>query len=256
MGDFRILWDNKFDAATLASNSEAAGFDVERLQHEWFLKSWRSAGLSNVTVDANLGTPEDIKAFFAYYHNLRVGASLKIQADDDSGYGSLGLDDTIAITAAMASLGIVGKFWGTAQAYRYWRQLISDDASGHSQGYIREGRVFLGDYFQPAHRPSVQEEPTDVDPSVIIASLGGQEQANILTPYRRIVYTWEALPESDITILKTIFALVGRSMPYFIIEDSADPINTLRYVKNIADWTYGPVVNGWRSLTIEVKTER
>lgn len=255
MGYFRVLWDNKADAAVLAASSEAAGFGVERIQHEWFLKAWRSTGLSAETVDADLLAAEDVKAFFAYYINLRQGASFKIQADADPAYGSLDVDDAIAVTADMEEYGIVGKFWATAQAFRYWRQLISDDASAHPQGYIREGRAFLGDYFQPSERPSIPVKPQPVDPSVTLTSLGGQKSANLLAKYERHEFQWTLLPPAEIQTLREIFAVVGFSKPIFIIQDSEDPIGTLLYCR-IVDIEFIPDGTSWYGVRLVVEAER
>ena len=255
-GKFRILWDNKLDAATLLVSSEAAGLPVENIQHDWLTRHWRSTGLTDEWLDADLGAAEDITALFIRSHNIRAGASFVIQADNDPVYGSLDVDDTIAITADMASYGVIGKFWSAAQAYRYWIQLITDDASGHVDGYIREGRVFLGDYFEPSYRPSIYPDIEDIDPSIILQSVSGQRQANIITPYRRIRYSWGALPASDIVTLKAIFAAVGLNKPFFICEDSENPITTTHYVRNVSYWNYAPAGGGCYSVTIEVETER
>jgi len=255
-GKFRILWDNAFDSATLTASSEAAGLPVENLQHDWVTRCWRSTGLSAETIDADLGAAEDIKAFFIYSHNVRAGASFAIQADDDSAYGSLAVDDTIVITADMVTYNTIGKFWSAAQSYRYWRQLITDDASGHPDGYISEGRVFLGGYFEPSYRPSIYPEIDDIDPSVVLQSLTGQKSANVIAPYKRIRYSWGALPASDIATLKTIFAALGRHSAYFICEDSDNPITTTRYVRNVSDFSYVPAGGGYYAVTIEVETER
>lgn len=256
MGKFRILWDNKFDLATLLASSEAAGFPVENIQHDWFLKHWEATGLTAETVDANLGDLFNVKAFFAYYHNIRETASFSIQADDDPAYGSLGVDDAIVITPDMVAYDLIGKFWTSAQAFQYWRQLITDADTGHPDGFIREGRAFLGDYFEPAYNVTEMPDVTDVDPSGQIESLGGQKQANILTPYQRIVYKWEMLPESDVTILKQIFILAGRIKPIWICEDSDDPITKTRYVRAVTDWKYTPKTHGWYAVQVEVETER
>lgn len=256
-GKFRILWDNKFDAATLVVSSEASGLPVENLQHDWFTKHWRSLGLTDEWIDADLGAAEAIKAFFIYSHNLRDTADLQIQGDDDYDSGTPpAVDDTIVITADMIANNIIGKFWTAVQAYRYWLQIITDDVTGHPDGYIREGRVFLGGYFEPTYRPSVYPATTDVDPSTILVSMGGQKQANIITPYQIIKYQWGALPASDIATLKTIFAAVGKNKSYFICEDSDNPITKTHYVKNVTDWHYEPVGGDYYSVEIEVETER
>lgn len=256
-GKFRILWDNKFDPATLAASSEETGFPVENLQHDWFLKHWRSDlnDLTAVTIDADLGDDYDITAFFVYSHNIRTSADFHIQADTHTG-GDTEVNDDIPITTDMVSHNIIGKFWSPAEAWQYWRQLISDDDTGHPDEYIREGRVFLGDYFEPRYRPTVYPEVTDIDPSTVLLSVAGQKQANVIAPYQRIRYRWSALPASDIATLKTIFAAIGKHSAYFICEDSDDPIKTTHYVRNVSDWTYQPAGAGCSAVEIEVETER
>jgi hypothetical protein len=256
-GGFRILWDNKFDPAILVASSEEAGFPVENLQHDWFLKHWRSdlTDLSAITIDADLGDDYDARAFFVYSHNIRTTADFHIQADTHTG-GDTEVNDDIPITADMVAYNIIGKFWSPVENWQYWRQLITDDDSGHPDDYVREGRVFLGDYFEPTYRPTVYPEITDIDPSTILLSVTGQKQANVTTQYQRIKYKWGMLPETDIVILKTIFAAIGKHKPYFICWDSDDPIKTTHYIRNVSDWTYTPVGNDYYAVEIEVETER
>jgi hypothetical protein len=249
------MWDNKFDAATLAASTAASGFPATNLQHEMHLKAWRSTVVTSTTLDADLTAAQDIKAFFAYYNNNQAGQSFKIQADNNSDYSSLAVDDTITITAAMVAAGIIGKFWTAAQSFQYWRELMVDAAPNT---YIRQGRIFLGGYFQPTYNvgkgyPVIQ----DIDPSQILQASGGQKQANILTSYKHVIYSWNALPASDIVTLKTIFAAVGLHHPYFICEDETDIAGSTRYVRNVTPWVYVPVRgDDYYAVTIEVETER
>lgn len=255
MEKFRIMWDNKFDLATLLASSEAAGLPVENLQHDWFTTHWRSTGLSNETIDADLLAAEDIRAFFVYSHNLRVGADLSIQADDDPMFGSLAVDSPIVITADMVAHNIVGGFWATAQAFRYWRQLISDDASGHPDGYIREGRVFLGDYFEFGHRPSEYPDWNPIDPSEVLESLNGQRNINVRPQYQRLKWHWPAVSAAEFETLRTIFATIGHR-PFFVCWDSDDPINSTLYVHTAPEWSFPPFGGTCRSFDLVVETER
>ncbi len=254
---FRIMWDNKFDAATLTASSAATGFPASNLKHETHLKAWRSTVVTSTTLDADLLAAQDIKAFFAFYSNLQAHptSSFNVQADAHSDYASLSLNDEIEITAAMVASGMLGKFWSAAQSYRYWRELMVDDTPNT---YIRQGRIFLGGYFQPTYNvgagyPVIQ----DIDPSQILQTPNGQKTANVLTPYKHITYFWPALPAADITTLKTIFAAVGQHHPYFVCEDETDIAGSVRYVRNVAPWVYTPVRgDDYYSVTIEVETER
>ncbi|MBE3109977.1 MAG: hypothetical protein IMZ46_05595, partial [Acidobacteria bacterium] len=87
----------------------------------------------------------------------------------------------------------------------------------------------------------------------------GQDYANIVTPYEIVTYVWQMLPAADIVKMKEIYRTVGRHKPFFVCEDADEPggaFTVTRYVKNIESWVFSPIVHGWGSVAVRVKTER
>ncbi len=263
MAKIRLLWNNLIDVAALAASSEAAGFEVENVVDERFLKAWRSAGVDeSVVIDLSaLATlDKSVRAWAIRYHNLVLasGDQYKIQgsAGDLSGSGSPGVgevDDDFTPTP-----DIVVGFFDAVKDFDFWKFILDSSGSKGAGEYQRIGRLFLGNYFEPTFDVT-SKAISEVDDSEILASRQGQEFANIVAPYETIAYAWEALPAADIATMKTIYQTIGQHTPFFICEDAATlagAYTVTRYVKNIEPWTFSPVTNGWGSVVIRVKTER
>lgn len=267
MAKLRFLWNNlvdDVDAVVLAS-SEEAEFPAENVQHELFLKDWRSLGFDeSLCVDLSglaSDSSKDVRAWVIKYHNLDLssGDDYRIQGSDNdlcgSGTPASGdVDDAFVPTEEV----IVG-FFASVQNFDYWRFVLDSSGSKGSGDYQRVGRIFLGDYFEPSYRVTITPEVVEADDSDIVASRQGQEYANIITPYEIVTYVWRVLPAADIEKMKEIFRAVGRHKPFFVCEDADEAggaFTVTRYVKNIENWVFGPVVRGWGSVAVRVKTER
>lgn len=225
----RFLWNNLFDSATLAASSEATNYPVENIQNHWPTFTWRSTGDADEWVTIDLSSAQDIKALVIKGHNFSAGASVRIQADEDSGYGSLDVDVVLPVVS-----GTMTMFWASAQSYRYWRITIADAAN--SDGYIKIGRVFLGDYFSPAYDVSSYAMQVE-DPSEVGLSVGRQSTSAQRTHYRTWTYQFGYVQESDKETFESIFAEVGFSKPYFIVENIYDSGST-RYVRNASAFNF------------------
>jgi hypothetical protein len=264
MANLRFLWNNLIDVADLSASSEDPDYPIENVANELFLKAWRSTGIDeSICVDLSASgiTNRSVRAFVLKYHNLDLvsGDDYSIQASDLDLCGSLDpasgdLDDPFTPTDDV----VIG-FFDTAQIFDYWRFILSSVASKASGDYQRIGRIFLGDYFEPAYDISIPPEVVEVDESEILSTRQGQDYANVVTPYEIVTYYWKALRSADIARMKEIYQEVGKHKPFFICEDadqSGGAHLVTRYVKNVESWTFSPVVNGWGSVMIRVKTER
>lgn len=244
----RFLWDNLFDAATVTAGSEAVGFPVSNLKLRWHTRCWRSTGLANEPVKWDFGENKDIDALVVKYHNFQAGATVKFQTFSDA-WITLVYSKTLTITSDQ-----IVKFWKNAITHR-WGQLLMTDA-GNPDGYSKFGRPYLGSFFKPSYDISRPPKITPVDPSIVIASSGGQKSSDEREHYQKISYEFDMIPESDRVIFESIFDRVGKSKPYFICRDSADPANTTYYVENLLDFEFVPKVHGWWELYIDVETMR
>jgi len=250
MKKIRFLWNNLFDDAVVSASSEESEFPVSNVKHRWHTRHWRSTDVSSEWVKWDLGSVKDIKAFVLKYHNFTSGATLKIQANSSDSWGSPPLDESLTYNA-----GHLVKFWDSAQSYRWWRVTIAD--AGNSDGYLRVGRIFCGDYFSPQYNFTNAYRKRLVDPSVKMYSAGGQISVSAKTHYRTWVYNFELIKTPDNQTFESIFDEVGQSLPYFICQDADDALDTLYYVQNLTDWDIQHIsMDTWFSLTIEVEEMR
>lgn len=264
MANLRFLWNNLVDQGVLTASSEDAEFPAVNIQNELYLKAWRSAGISEslcLDLSASGIVSRAVRAWAIKYHNLAFvsGDDYRVQASDadicgSGAPGSGDLDEAFTPTPDV-SIG----FFPAVQNFDFWKFVLDSSGSKVGGEYQRIGRIFLGDYFEPAYDITIPPEVVECDDSEVLASRQGQEVVNIVTQYQIVRYFWKALPASDVASLKAIFQAVGRHKPFFICEDAdqsggADLVT--RYVKNLESWAFGPVVKGWASLSVRVKTER
>ena len=177
---FRAIWDNRFfDAAALTASSQVSTLPVQNLQDPMRELVWRSEGLTNISVTANLGTPSDpddlrppVQALALLNHNLTADAKVRLQASLSPEFCSLLLDeefDAWGYIAGAGEGGAGGPFLAggkLANAHRsfytpsplrvvypvkndleakgYWKIAFTDP--GNPDGYIQMGRIFLTFY--------------------------------------------------------------------------------------------------------------
>ena len=245
----RFLWNNLFDLGTITASSFVAGYPVTNIQNRWPTRQWRSDGAGNEEVIIDLlDPPKDIKALVVKYHNLLTGANVKIRAYTDA-WITLDYEADLAITTGKP----IVKFWETAITYR-WLKLVL--VGVNPDGHDRIGRMFLGPFSQPSYDISRPPHFIDLDPSVSIASSGGQKSSDQRDHYQTISFEFDMIPEVDKAIFESIFAHVGKSKPYFICRDPGDAENTTYYVQNISNFDYPPKIHGWVELIIDVETMR
>lgn len=264
MSNLRFLWNNLIDVADLYASSEEPEFEVEKIQNELFLKSWRSEGIDeSICVDLSASgiVNRAVRAWAIKYHNLDfvAGDDYRIQASDLDLCGSFFPESGDIDDAFIPTEEIIIGFFDAIQNFDFWKFILDSSASKAGGGYQRIGRLFLGDYFEPAYDVTTPPEVIEIDDSDVLSTRQGQDYANIITPYEIVTYYWKALPASDVAALKTIFRTIGKHKPFFICEDadqSGGAFTVTRYVKNIESWAFSPVVNGWASLLVRVKTER
>jgi hypothetical protein len=226
----RFLWNNLFDDATLDASTEATDYPVENVRNEWPTFAWRATGKANEWISANLGTTSPgVQALVIKGHNFSTGASIRIQADDDPAYGSLDMELILPIVAETMTC-----FWSTPQNFRYWRITIAD--AGNTDTYVKVGRIFLGSYFAPAYDVSSYSMQI-TDPSAIGLSVGGQLSTAGRTHYKTWTYQFAYVKESDKETFEDIFAEVGFTKPYFIVENIYDSGST-RHVRNTSEFGF------------------
>jgi len=246
----RFLWYNYYDlaATTKTASSEAAGNPLTNIALRWHTRQWRSTGVADEWIKADLGSAIPIKAFVVKNHNFPSDITIHIQANAADAWGA----PTLNIALPWTTESII-KFWETDQSYQWWRLRMQ---GGGAPAYRAIGRIFLGSFYQPTYDITRPTHHTPIDPSVRLYSSGGQVSVDERTHYEKIIFEWDMIPAADKAIFESIFAHVGISKPYFICRTPGDAANTTYYVQNLVDFDFVPLFHGWYELIITVETMR
>lgn len=208
MSNLIFGFPNLIDAATLSGGSWT-GADLTKIQNRYLRDYAISADLdpASTRLDIALAKSYLVRVLAIPSHNLTVNATIRIQASEDSGFGTLAYDST-AIPAWIApnssqvdweadvdyglyrptDADIGFRAWCAVHCMpdgvqaRYWRVLIDDGAN--AEGVVKIGRVFIGGGFVASINPSYGaslsvETATEVD----LAS-SGHESFRRKEPYR------------------------------------------------------------------------
>jgi len=245
MKNIRFCFENLFDYGTISVSSESAEFPKENLKHYWFIKHWRSMSASAQWVKIDLGEAKDIRAFIAKFHNITNNATINIQANSSDNWTNPPVNvDLLRNSENLAYI------WEEAQSYRWWRLFVDD--SSNPDGYIRIGRIFLGDYFEPSINFNFKKLTELRDESKLISSFGGQVSAIEQPKFKEHSYSF-MLPSADIEILGEAWKTIGVTMPYFIVEDADSAPEKIYYVRNINEWGLRPLTPTWTYYEIDIK---
>jgi hypothetical protein len=245
MKNIRFCFENLFDIATILVSSEAEDFPKENLKHYWVVRYWRSMSALGQWIKADFGESKSIKAFIAKYHNITQTATIKIQANSVDSWENPPLNQDV-----LRNDDYLVYIWESGQNYRYWRLYINDP--DNADGFIKIGRIFLGDYFEPAINFDYKKPIRLRDESQLISSFSGQVAAVEKPKFQEHAYSF-ILSSSDISSLKTIWETVGITVPYFIIEDADSAPDKIYYVRNINEWELRPLTPSWSYYEIEIQ---
>lgn len=222
----RTIWDNRFfDAAALTPSSQVATLPAVNLQDPLRQRVWRTTGLEDPYIIADLGSPTDpedvrppVMALALINHNLTRSGQVTVQASLNADFSSLLLNQTFPAWGYIIGAGeggAGGPFLaggGLADCQRsyyapnplrtlyltgeplecrgFWKISFSDPAN--PAGYIEVGRMFptfFDDYkFDFAY-------PWDlggVDDSSVEYSRGGQPWTDRRPVRRGLRFGWNS----------------------------------------------------------------
>ena len=220
----RFMWKNLWDIGTLTASSEDPNFPASNTRNRWYTRTWRSTSVAGTEwLKVDLGFPQRVAAFIIKFHNFTSGAVVKLQGNNADDWTAPGYEAVLPINQH-----IIVHFFNE-MSLQYWRVTIED--TSNSNGYIEIGRVFLGSYFEPTRNFVYGNAFVIDDDSLLVMSEGGQISAIKKKPYLRFIYSFRALPKTDIQIFKEIFFERGLSRDMFICEDPEDAQNTTFYVR-------------------------
>ncbi|MBM4301655.1 MAG: hypothetical protein FJ121_09010 [Deltaproteobacteria bacterium] len=172
----RAIWDNRFfDTAALTPSSEVATLPARNVQDPVRQRPWRTTGLNDQFLIADLGTPtnpEDVRpaitALVLINHNLTRHATVTLQAAPTNDFSAPLLSETHNAWADIIGAGEGGaggppgaggvifdchRAWYAPNPMRiiylnipleakgWWKLSFSDP--GNPDGYLQVGRIFL-----------------------------------------------------------------------------------------------------------------
>lgn len=225
--------DNFADSGTLTSSSEAAGFPKENVRDYLFIRHWRSTGDSDEWLKWDFGAAKQPTVLFVRYQNAQAAGVVKIQGNATDVWTAPSVN--LTITNASDSQRILFKRI-TSSAYQWWRLHFADATNPDT--FIKVGRVFLGDFFQPTFNYIVPQPKTLVEPSDIVYSKGGQAFVDEKTPYKIWGYNFPKTIEADADEFENLKENYWKKRPLFICEDEDDstPYDRCSYVRCMNDF--------------------
>jgi len=226
----RILASGIIDSATIAATSEA--YTIANVQDEQPSKKWRSADLSDQTIDIDFGQSELMSCIVLYNHNLTADATIQITLSENADYSTplynviidgllpefglgeyyLGMDGLGGYVSTDGTKYAID--WFNLTVARYARLIISDPTN--ADGYMEFGRLKAGPYIEPAISVSPGAGMTVVDESALSRSRSGALRSENKPVHRDINFTWNFLTDFERTLLINALNDVGKRSDMFI----------------------------------------
>ena len=197
----RFMWRNLInEASTVTLAATSATVPVTNLAHPALQKAWRTSGVTSESVTIDLGTPsESIRAVCVAGHNLTTGGTIEVfHSTDNVAFTTVGIK-----TAGSAK---IITFFFSSLFKQYWRVTLKDPTN--SDNYLKVGRIFLGDYWEPTAQIMRNWSVEIVDDTEIEKSIGGQKWRNIIDSFVRVSFRLPHLSKSE--AVKDWFDIVRR----------------------------------------------
>jgi len=184
----RILWSNLIDASgtTLTPSSQPISVSNIRVQNR--KRIWRGASRTE-TLTINLNTPSDnVRCVAITGHNLSSTGTILLERSSNGSSWTTIQTKTVGLFRCIF-------FFFSLSNDPYWRLTFTDSANAN--GYIEVGRVFLGDYWEPAIAAVNNWEFRLVDNSEVKKSIGGQKWTTQRDVFARLTFRLMGLNEVD-----------------------------------------------------------
>jgi hypothetical protein len=221
---FRAIWDGRFfDAATLTPSSEVATLPARNVQDRLRQRVWRTTGLTDEYLIADLGTPgnpEDVRpavtALVLINHNLTRRATVTLQAAPTNNFIAPLISETHNAWIDIIGAGEGGaggppgaggvifdchRAWYAPNPIRviylnsdpleekgFWKLAFNDP--GNPDGYIQVGRIFLTSFDEYKCDWAYPYGAGGIDDSIVDYSPGGQPWTDRRPVRRSLRFGW------------------------------------------------------------------
>lgn len=221
MSCLRLLdYSYPFDTSVgLTASTAATAFPVTNLRKFHRGRVWRTTSSTAQSLVMDLKTAEEIDMFVILFEKdsdvaFHSGQTLKIQASATNVWTAPPVDVALSLDN---ELGVLSKFWTTAQEYRYWRLYMDDPLSGY--GYFEVPKVFLGKGTQLSQPPSIGFKAKEKDQSKIVDTDYGVEYSDGYPGRRYMGFDFKALTDSDRRTMREMYERLGKVKPLLSVLD-------------------------------------
>jgi hypothetical protein len=216
MARARFAYSNLATAAatTITASSEVADRPDDFLKSAARWKKWRSSTTTGGhTVEFDFGSSQTVKVVALVDWRAHTGGSITAETWNGSTWDAFG-------TFTLASPNPTGviALWDTTGVSTA-KVRISFVNTGSVSSYVELGVAIIGTYFEPTYTLSDGFSLMPVDPSVIVASLDGQEEAQERAAYHVARGEFETLGAADLAGFRALFTAVGHRTPFLFAID-------------------------------------
>ncbi len=240
MNNFRIIYDNKADIATLAASSTAGGLVVANMLTDLKSDVWRSTS-TTASITLTWASACIIGGVALPFTNLSSAATIRVRGYTNAGDPTPVFDTGTILACPPLALTLWG--WGTlplgVNAFTYggaaygdaWtpitsvKQVVIDlDDTTNPAGYIEVGRLVAGSYWEGSKGADYGAGSTPVDTSTQLRNDAGDLMTDRGTMHKKQTVPLTTLSPTERQTLWNILIGNGLFRPVYLsmYPDSAD----------------------------------
>lgn len=191
----RIAYTNyidSIDSLKLTPTTESSNFPIENVQNQRLAVKYLSTSASSQSIVIDLESAKAINTFAIISHNISTAATILLSANSSNTWPGA-VSETIT-----ANSNMILKFF-TDHTYQYWKIDIDDPTN--TDGYIKIGRLWLGDYIQIDPSSLLDFDVVKKRDDNITYGRGRQKFSSVGFGWRKISLTF---PSTNYTMVKKI----------------------------------------------------
>lgn len=238
----RFLWNNLWSGSSgsIAALSAASALPAAASQNPDRTYVYRSLSqTANQYLTRDLGSAQAVTALGVANVRLQNAGALKLYEGGSS--ASPGVYNLVATLPSQdADTRVATAAFGSVSA-RHWK-LEWENGIPATPDYVELGFACLAAFFEPSRHPVLPLGLRRADPSVMRASVDGQQTWTQRTHFASGALVFNNAPEADLDTYRQMYRQLGRRTPFFfILDDSLGYQQWLLRFASDVDFTRKPV---------------
>lgn len=230
----KLCYSNLVDLAAtiITAGSSETSLPVSNITNFWKTKVHRATGDASEELKFDFGSAKAVQVVIIVGHNYSSGATVTLELNATDAWGAPSVSQVITWNE-----DIMIFVFSAAQTYRWARITIADGSN--PDGYVQEGRVFLGGFLSPERGFPPGWKVDTIDPSLVNKSSDSAVNLDSKTPFKRFVIPFLNTLMDNVD---TVWNDRGRSGELFIVLDSDNLLKTdgLHDLSRYVLFTQGP----------------